>query len=80
VGIDITYGQADAYYEELAKEAHIDILEANIMKLTAQMGQILNEADYMKVSGMLFTPCNRMTTLAKRCGRQGSLLSHYVVL
>lgn len=49
IGIDISYGQADAYYEELAREAHIDVLEATIMKLTAQMSQILNEADYMKV-------------------------------
>lgn len=49
MGLDISFGQADQYYTELAKEAHIDILEANIMKLNAQMGQILNEADYMKV-------------------------------
>lgn len=65
MGIDITYGQADAYYEELAKEAHIDILEANIMKLTAQMAQILNEADYMKVSGILSAPCDKVDQLGK---------------
>jgi hypothetical protein len=45
----VSFGQANSYYEELAKEAHIDVLEAQIMKLNAQMAQILSEADYMKV-------------------------------
>lgn len=47
--MDIGYGQADAYYEELKKEAHLDALEASIMKLYSQMAQIISEADYMKV-------------------------------
>ena len=50
IGIDISYGESERYYEDLAREAHIDQLEANIMKLNKQMSQVLNEADFMKVS------------------------------
>ena len=38
VGLEISFGQADQYYAELAKEAHLDVLEATIMKLNAQVG------------------------------------------
>lgn len=66
VGLAISFGQADQYYAELAKEAHIDVLEATIMKLNAQMGQILNEADYMKDKEVLFhQQCERMNAAAR---------------
>jgi len=66
VGLSISFGQADQYYAELAKEAHIDALEATIMKLNAQMGQILNEADYMKDKEVLFhQQCERMNAAAR---------------
>lgn len=66
MGLAISFGQADQYYAELAKEAHIDALEATIMKLNAQMGQILNEADYMKDKEVLFhQQCERMNAAAR---------------
>ncbi|TFJ88276.1 hypothetical protein NSK_000625 [Nannochloropsis salina CCMP1776] len=66
VGLEVTYGKSDAYYADLAKEAHIDLLEASIMHLNAQMGQILNEADYMKDKEVLFhQQCERTNSAAR---------------
>lgn len=71
VGLEISFGQADQYYAELAKEAHIDVLEANIMKLNAQMGQILNEADYMK---------DKETFFHKQCEQTSNATLYFPIL
>ncbi len=66
VGLEVLFGKSDEYFADLAKEAHIDVLEAGIMKLNAQMGQILNEADYMKDKEVLFhQQCERTNSAAR---------------
>jgi hypothetical protein len=66
IGLEVRYGKPEAFYTDLAKEAHIDLLEASIMRLNAQMGQILNEADYMKDKEVLFhQQCERTNSAAR---------------
>jgi len=41
-------GHSNGYYEEMAAKEHLDRLELEVVRLTDELAQILNEVDYMK--------------------------------
>jgi len=46
--LSLSLGHSDTYYEEMAAAEHLDRLQLEVVKLTDQLAQILDEADYMK--------------------------------
>jgi hypothetical protein len=46
--VSVTIGHSDGYYEEMAGKEHLDRLQLEVVRLTDQLAQILDEADYMK--------------------------------
>mmetsp|Transcript_26143 Transcript_26143/g.58580 ORF Transcript_26143/g.58580 Transcript_26143/m.58580 type:complete len:214 (-) Transcript_26143:180-821(-) len=41
-------GRSDSYYQEMAASEHLDRLQLEVVRLTDQLAQLLDEADYMK--------------------------------
>ncbi len=46
--LTLTSGHSDGYYEEMAAKEHLDRLQLEVVRLTDQLAQVLDEADYMK--------------------------------
>jgi hypothetical protein len=46
--LSLALGHSDGYYEEMAGAEHMDRLQLEVVRLTDQLAQILDEADYMK--------------------------------
>jgi len=46
--LSLSLGHSDGYYEEMAASEHMDRLQLEVVRLTDQLAQILDEADYMK--------------------------------
>eukprot|EP00640_Fibrocapsa_japonica_P006440 CAMPEP_0113941206 /NCGR_PEP_ID=MMETSP1339-20121228/7181_1 /TAXON_ID=94617 /ORGANISM="Fibrocapsa japonica" /LENGTH=182 /DNA_ID=CAMNT_0000945291 /DNA_START=141 /DNA_END=689 /DNA_ORIENTATION=+ /assembly_acc=CAM_ASM_000762 len=54
VHLDYVLGYTEEYYEELALKGHLNKFQMMVLKLEDRLGQMLNEADFMKEKELVF--------------------------